>query len=390
MHLDLDKARWLLAHMYDNQELAASPLVASLPGLADMDPLGRANAARSLLLDCIEFLRPPRHSSLRSVAARSYAVLWLRYVEGMGIPQVGEELALSERQTHRELRAAEAKLTEALTAQLDNLGRSPAAVRMPDDDSGELAVTTRPAQVRLQQVLAAATATVAPLARALGVDLRLEAEVAEGETFTDEGILRQLLIQALSLALQSAPGGSVLVQTAVAEGQAVLSVRFRAAERPPNGEMLEALRRIAATIGLAWREQQGDEGRCCLSLAVPLRQPRHILVIEDSAAAIELYRRYLEPSGEWRVVGVSEPRLAHDMARSLHPALIILDLLMPGTDGWTILNLLRAHEATVAIPVVVCSVFQDPLLAEALGAKAHLRKPVSQAQLLAAVRRWAL
>jgi len=94
-----------------------------------------------------------------------------------------------------------------------------------------------------------------------------------------------------------------------------------------------------------------------------------VLVIEDSAAAVELYRRYLEPLGDWTVVG--------------------LDLLIPGTDGWTILNLLHAGEDTADIPVIVCSVFHDALLAEALGAKAHLRKPVSQTELLAALNRWA-
>ena len=59
---------------------------------------------------------------------------------------------------------------------------------------------------------------------------------------------------------------------------------------------------------------------------------------------------------------------------------------MPGTDGWTILNLLHANEDTKYIPVIVLGL--HALLAEALGAKAHLRKPVSQAELLAAVNQW--
>ena len=103
----------------------------------------------------------------------------------------------------------------------------------------------------------------------------------------------------------------------------------------------------------------------------------------------ELYRRYLEPLGEWTVVPADDPRQAYELARATQPAVVLLDLLMPGTDGWTILNLLHASDDTKDIPVIVCSVFHDALLAEALGAKAHLRKPVSQSELLSAVSRWA-
>ena len=93
MELSTDQVRWLLSRLYDNAALAGTAFLAGLPGHEAAEPQSRANSVRALLLDCIEFLRPPRRESLRSPAARSYAVLWLRYVEGMSIPQVGEELA---------------------------------------------------------------------------------------------------------------------------------------------------------------------------------------------------------------------------------------------------------------------------------------------------------
>jgi len=384
---DIGTVRWLLAHVYDNVALSEAPILAELPGLADADPQTRANTIRSILLDCIEFLRPPRRQSFRSPAARSHAVLWLRYVEGMSINQVGEELALSERQTHRELRSAEAKLAEVLGTHLSSLAKT-ASAQDAHPQEPETEVTARPALVDLAQVLASAAATVAPLANSMGVTLRVDAAGATGKVFTDEGILRQFLIQGLSLAVQSSVIREVSALAASEQGMATLTIHFQSGQRPVSPQMLTALRQLADTVNLSCTIAEKPGGEITITLRLPLGQPRNILVIEDSAAAVELYRRYLEPTGEWHVVGVSEPRLAYDMARSLQPALIVLDLLMPGTDGWTILNLLRAHEATADIPVIVCSVFQDTLLAQALGASAHLRKPVSQAQLLSAVRKW--
>jgi CheY-like chemotaxis protein len=366
--------RWLLSHMYDNAALA----VADVPLLAEGAGGTRAAALRSLLLDAIEFLRPPRHEALRSDLARSHSVLWLRYVEGMSIVQVGEELALSERQTHRELRLAEAKVLQVL---LDRQ-LAPLAGPAQPEDAGE-AVRAAPVTVDVAAALLAAAHVVQPLADRLAVPLEVDAGAVAGKAFVDEGILRQLLTQALSLAVQTAATG-VRVWGETGDGRCLLHAAF-ACRAPANADMLAGMERLAATIGVEFAFAPD----AAVTIAVPLRQPRNVLVVEDNEGAVELYRRYLEADGEWRVVHVGDPRLTYDLARSLRPALVLLDLLMPGTDGWSILNLLHANEATAGIPVLVCSVFQDPLLAEALGAKAHLRKPVSQAQLLEAVRTWA-
>ena len=70
------------------------------------------------------------------------------------------------------------------------------------------------------------------------------------------------------------------------------------------------------------------------------------------------------------------------LARHLRPLAIVLDLMMPGQDGWEILQNLKADAATADIPVIVCSVLAQESLAQALGADAYLRKPVSREQLL--------
>ena len=64
---------------------------------------------------------------------------------------------------------------------------------------------------------------------------------------------------------------------------------------------------------------------------------------------------------------------------------ILLDIMMPQRDGWTLLGQLREHPDTHAIPVIVCSILPQEQLALVLGAAAFLRKPVSRADLLRAL-----
>lgn len=389
MDLELETARWLLAHLNDNSALSTSPLLCRLPGLQEAEPQSRADAVRAIVLDCIEFLRPPRERSIRSPEARTHSVLWLRYVEGMTVEEVSEEIALSERQVHRELRAAEAKLAEALETHLTSLASAQERPYEEDSEAEVIDVSVRPAQISLVQALEAAISTIKPLAQTLARDVVVRSELQDDRLFSDEGVLRQLLIQMLSLVVQCTSGDSLEVMVSgTDERLAEIRIGPVPCTEPPKPRPVEALEQLASTLHLHLAVH-ANAGVLSVVLIVPLHQPKTVLIIEDSSAAVELYRRYLEPGGSWRVVGVSEPKLAFDMARKLQPAMIVLDLLMPGTDGWTILNVLRAREETAEIPVVVCSVFQDPLLAEALGAKAHLRKPVSQVQLLSAVRRWA-
>jgi CheY-like chemotaxis protein len=76
-----------------------------------------------------------------------------------------------------------------------------------------------------------------------------------------------------------------------------------------------------------------------------------------------------------------------EQARALRPAAITLDVLLPGCDGWQVLQALKADPATRDIPVVMVSIVDNEHLGYALGAAAYLVKPVAQADLLRAIER---
>jgi signal transduction histidine kinase/DNA-binding response OmpR family regulator len=113
-----------------------------------------------------------------------------------------------------------------------------------------------------------------------------------------------------------------------------------------------------------------------------------VLVVDDDPTALDLLGRTLQESG-MRVVTASEGQEALHLARTLHPAAITLDVLMPGIDGWEVLRELKANPATQDIPVIMVTMTDDRALGYALGATEFLTKPVQRAQLVQLLERFA-
>ena len=111
-----------------------------------------------------------------------------------------------------------------------------------------------------------------------------------------------------------------------------------------------------------------------------------LLVVEDNEAVIQAFRRYLADYS-YQVIGATTGTEALRLAREMSPTMITLDVMIPGQDGWEILHALKHDLATQHIPVIICSVLEDPELARSLGAAAYLRKPVVQADLLTTLDR---
>jgi len=108
--------------------------------------------------------------------------------------------------------------------------------------------------------------------------------------------------------------------------------------------------------------------------------------VEDDRRSFDLLRVYLEAAGA-RVVSARDGEEGLDTVRRLNPAGVILDILLPGIDGWDVLAQLKADPETAAIPVIVVSMLDEPGRGFALGAAEYLVKPVGKEQLLAALYR---
>jgi CheY-like chemotaxis protein len=105
-------------------------------------------------------------------------------------------------------------------------------------------------------------------------------------------------------------------------------------------------------------------------------------VVDNNVDFIRLVERFLA-SYPWEVIAASSVERAHAQARAHHPAAILLDVVIPDRDGWDLLLALKTTPETRDIPVIICSVLNEPEVATSLGATAYLHKPISQQQLTA-------
>jgi CheY-like chemotaxis protein len=117
------------------------------------------------------------------------------------------------------------------------------------------------------------------------------------------------------------------------------------------------------------------------------RQRQVILVIDDNPDAVALLERYITGM-PYEIVSAGEAEEGFQLAQSLEPSWIVLDIMLPHTDGWKMLQNLKSHPRTQTIPVLVCSVLENPDLALSLGANAYLRKPPDRISFLESLGRW--
>jgi CheY-like chemotaxis protein len=88
-----------------------------------------------------------------------------------------------------------------------------------------------------------------------------------------------------------------------------------------------------------------------------------------------------------RVVRARDGNEGLDRIRRLQPVAALLDIRLPGIDGWEVLEALRADPETEEVPVIIVSILDEKSRGLAAGAAEYLVKPVGREDLLDALRR---
>jgi len=263
--------------------------------------------------------------------------------------------------------------------------------------------------------------TIGPLVSKNGNRLRLEVDEALKTLSTDQTKLRQSLLNLLSNACKFTHDGEIsLTARRVREGDREWA-EFVVADTGigMSGEELSRIFDAFSQAELATTKQYGGTGlglaiskKFCLMMggditvastpgegsAFTVRLPladlsattssapaqlqiagegKVILVIDDDTAVLELAQRQLVKQGFSVVTARSGPE-GIGLAKEVRPAVITLDILMPGMDGWQVLSALKADPDTMEIPVILMSMIEDKELGFALGAADYLPKPVDR------------
>jgi CheY-like chemotaxis protein len=104
----------------------------------------------------------------------------------------------------------------------------------------------------------------------------------------------------------------------------------------------------------------------------------NVLIVEDEVDSMELVQELLSYYGI-HSVGTASGEAALEILRDMSPNLVILDLSLPGVDGWEVLKNLKNHHSLSQVPCVAITAFHTPELAEqAIGAgfDAYFAKPI--------------
>jgi signal transduction histidine kinase/CheY-like chemotaxis protein len=114
-----------------------------------------------------------------------------------------------------------------------------------------------------------------------------------------------------------------------------------------------------------------------------------VLVIDDDAVARDILQRFLEAEG-YAVATAIDGDDGLRKVRELKPALITLDVVMPGIDGWSVLQSLKADPELAHIPVLMVTIVDDKHKGFSLGVADYMTKPVDRKRLLRMLERYRL
>jgi DNA-binding response OmpR family regulator len=130
---------------------------------------------------------------------------------------------------------------------------------------------------------------------------------------------------------------------------------------------------------LDWQQTNYPEG---------VGMPNKILIVDDEIDTLRLIGMMLESKG-FQIFTASSGEKAISIAENEQPDLILLDIMMPGIDGYDVTRQLRLHKTTRSIPIIIFtarSSMDDRVQGLELGADAYLTKPISSRELLAHIK----
>ena len=170
-------------------------------------------------------------------------------------------------------------------------------------------------------------------------------------------------------------GGEISAESRIGEGSA-FTVRLPGEIENFDGEASSV--RVSTLTKMKLADLAGG------GLVLPGGAPKVVLVIDDDPSVLDLMQRVCSKAG-FRVVTTRSGEEGLRLAREKKPDLITLDVIMPGMDGWSLLETLKTDAVLAGIPVVVVTIADERDRGLALGAEDYFVKPVDHERLVSAL-----
>lgn len=387
-----------LEHLYDLPHLQNHPLVSQLN-------LHSGQNLRKAVVAAVEVLSPGESVPFLAPHARLYNVLLLHYIEKVTLQEVAYQLSISTRQVTRNLRQGEESVAAVLWSRIqtaadrgdpDRHRGENASPELPEGELNAAVLSSLQAEVaRLSkhsrpvdvvQLLQRAIATVKAFAEQRSIQLRVWLPDNTIMLPVDPVLAEQVLTSVISRAVSQSQPGEISFRFSMPEGRVLLRILYMAVsqDQEPVPVTNQAAEKLAEQIGWSfYLDKQQHEHSLVVSMSS--RCPT-ILLVDDNEGLVGLLERYLTQEA-CRVVAASCGSEGLRLAEEITPDAVVLDVMMPEMPGWEVLQRLRANPKTANIPVIICSVMNEPVLAQALGASYFLPKPVRQDDVLAALNK---
>jgi putative two-component system response regulator len=114
-----------------------------------------------------------------------------------------------------------------------------------------------------------------------------------------------------------------------------------------------------------------------------------VLIVDHDTINLRLARRVLESEG-FDVCEATDAVSAFEVLKNCRPAMMVLDIQLPGMDGWELTRRLKANFATRDIPIIIVTALgsaADRAYALAAGCVEFVEKPISSIELPQVIRR---
>ena len=393
----VDELRGILPDLYDLDVLGHSPLVP----LFDLDQHPDApSQLQHILTNAIESLRPDANIPPRSKAWRFFNILHTRYKEQYTQQEVALDLSLSIRQVRRQEKIAQRVLADYLWSHynleqrahlLDSStqGKDQVDTPSPDQELAWLEKSVPSEVINTDALIAAVLETARPHIQAHQVTVHSNIPDDLPSLTVHPTTVRQAILHIITTAARYAPEGrlNIAAQALPLKNRVEINIGVHRANRPPlNPQTRDYLDIAKKLIGisegsLAFTRDAEAEIPFTATITLPVSEEFLVLIVDDNADTLTLLERYLSDS-RYQFAGTSKPQEVLTLAEKINPDIIVLDVMLPGVDGWELLGRLREHPHTGNVPVIVCTILPQEEFALTLGAAAFLRKPVSRETLL--------